>query len=104
MEAIERIERYAVRGREAFYKDELIQTWIVHYMQIMGEASTRLGNDFHKEYPDIPWRRIVAMRNVLVHDYFGIDLNEVWSAVESDLPGFRLEIETIINKLDQGIK
>ncbi len=76
LDAIAAIERYADRGRSAFEDDELIQIWIVHHLQIIGEAAGRLGSDFRLQYPQLPWPAIVAMRNVLVHDYFGTDLDE----------------------------
>lgn len=66
--AITRIERYAARGRQAFEQDELVQTWVVHHLQIVGEAAGRLGQDFLAAYPRLPWSQVVAMRNVLVHD------------------------------------
>lgn len=72
LEAIERIEKYAAQGREAFAQDELIQTWIVHHLQIIGEACRALPTDFRKRYPEIPWAQIIGMRHILVHHYFGI--------------------------------
>ncbi|MBL2912045.1 DUF86 domain-containing protein, partial [Klebsiella pneumoniae] len=66
LEAIARIERYASRGREAFEHDELIQVWIFHHIQIIGEAAANLGRDFHEAHQEVPWPQIVAMRNVLV--------------------------------------
>lgn len=99
LEAIERIERYAARGRRAFEEDELIQTWVIHHLQIIGEAAARLDRDFHDAHPDIPWAEIVAMRNILVHDYFGIDLEEIWSAIERDLPGLKAALRTLLDAL-----
>lgn len=96
LEAIARIERYAARGREAFEKDELIQVWILHHLQIIGEAAARLGREFHETHPEVPWREIVAMRNVLVHEYFGVDLNELWRTVERDLPALKHAIEALL--------
>ncbi|RME90733.1 MAG: DUF86 domain-containing protein, partial [Verrucomicrobia bacterium] len=92
LEAIARIERYASRGREAFERDELIQVWIFHHIQIIGEAAANLGRDFHEAHPEVPWPQIVAMRNVLVHEYFGVDLREVWKTVERDLPALKLAV------------
>lgn len=86
LEAIERIQKYAARGRDAFEHDELIQNWIVHHLQVIGEAAANISSDFTDAHPEIPWPKIVGMRNILVHHYFGIDLNVVWSAVENDLP------------------
>lgn len=77
LEAIEHIERYAGKGRADFEGEELIQIWMVHHLQIIGEAAVRLGREFHDRYPVVPWAQVVAMRNILVHEYFGVDLEGV---------------------------
>jgi uncharacterized protein with HEPN domain len=77
LDAIARIARYAARGQEAFEHDELIQVRIVHHLQVIGEAAAQLGRKFHDAHPAVPWPQIVAMRNVLVRAYFGVDLAEV---------------------------
>lgn len=99
LEAIDRIERYAKRGRKAFEKDELIQTWIVHHLQIIGEAASKLDQEFRKIYQEVPWPQIIAMRNVIAHEYFGIDLDEVWQVVVKDLP----ELKRKLNKICDGL-
>lgn len=99
LDAIAAIERYAGRGRSAFEDDELIQIWIVHHLQIIGEAAGRLGSDFHMVHPQLPWPAIVAMRNVLVHDYFGIDLDEVWRTVERDVPTLKDAVTDLLEEL-----
>ena len=99
LEAIERTEKYAARGRHVFDRDELIQIWVIHHVQIIGEAAGKLSGGVRERHPEVPWARIVAMRNVLVHDYFGIDLNEVWSAVEHDLPDLKRKVEAIVQEL-----
>src|ERR1051325_3466612 len=85
-EAIARIEKYAVRGREAFESDELIQNWMVSHLQIIGEAARSFPEEFRTDHTEIPWTQIIGMRNILVHEYFGIDQEIVWSVVEKDLP------------------
>jgi uncharacterized protein with HEPN domain len=70
LEAIEHIERYAAKGRKAFYEDELIQTWIIHHFQIIGVAASKLSRDFRNAYRDIAWAQIVAMRHIITHEYF----------------------------------
>jgi uncharacterized protein with HEPN domain len=103
LDAIAKIERYAARGREAFEQEELIQTWVLYHIQLIGEAVAQLGKGFHESYPEIPWAQIVAMRNVLVHEYFGVDLQEVWRTVERDLPVLKHQIEALLKRLeDQG--
>jgi uncharacterized protein with HEPN domain len=99
LEAIERIEKYAEEGKDSFEADELIQTWIVHHITIIGEACRTVSDDFQARYANVPWADIVAMRNILVHHYFGIDLDAVWSVVERDLPELKLNIQTILKGL-----
>ena len=101
LEAIERIERYAAKGRGEFEKDELIQTWVVHHLQIVGEAAAKLGSDFHEQHASIPWPQVVAMRNVLVHDYFGVDLEEIWRVVERDLPDLKNKLKRLADQLEE---
>lgn len=98
LEAIERIERYSKKGRKEFGKSELLQTWIVHHLQIIGEASRKLSNAARKTYPEIPWAQIIAMRNILVHDYFGVDTEEVWAAVKKDIPRLKGALKSILKK------
>ena len=71
IEAIDRIERYAARGRDVFDDDELIQNWFIRHLQILGEAARALPDEIRQKAPDIEWRKITGMRHVLVHDYFG---------------------------------
>lgn len=98
LEAIERIELVASRGRAAFDGDEMIQVWILHYIQIVGEASRALSASLRDRHPEVPWAQIIGMRHLLVHDYFGIDLDEVWAVVERDLPLLRKQVETILTE------
>jgi uncharacterized protein with HEPN domain len=96
MDAIERIEKYAVRGQQAFEQDELIQTWIVHYLEVIGEAVRGLSEVFRHRHPDLPWSQIIGMRNVLVHGYFDIDTALVWAAVAQDLPVLKQRVAAIL--------
>ncbi len=100
--AIEQIEKYRAHGRAAFDQDELIQVWMVHHLQIIGEATAQLGRDFHEAYPYASWAQIVAMRNILVHQYSGVDLNEIWNAVEHDVPALRQAVERLLHTLDSA--
>ncbi len=77
LDAVANIERYSVRGRQAFENDELIQNWFVRHLQIMGEAAYALPKELRDREPDIPWTEIIGMRHILVHDYFVIDTDIV---------------------------
>jgi uncharacterized protein with HEPN domain len=95
-EAIENIKKYSIKGRNTFEKEELVQNWIIHHLQIIGEAAAKISDDFQEQHPDIPWLQVIGMRNILVHDYFRIDINAVWSVVENDLPRLEQYIETLL--------
>ena len=74
LEAIERIERYASPGRPEFHGDDLVQTWVVHHLMIIGEACRALSPDFRAAHPEEVWAEAAGLRNVIVRQYFGIDL------------------------------
>lgn len=88
-------------GCAAFMRDELIQNWMVHHLQIIGEAVRCLPDSFREKYPDIPWSKIIGMRNILTHQYFGIDVDVVWAVIENDLPDLKDKITRILQKLDE---
>jgi uncharacterized protein with HEPN domain len=95
-EAIAAIERHAGTGRHAFEADELIQIWVIHHLQIIGEAVRALSEDFRARNSQVNWAGIIGARNVLVHQYFGIDWDVVWTVVQSDLPVLKRQIEEIL--------
>lgn len=72
---------------------------MVHHIQIIGEAANKLPDSFRRAHPEVPWSLIIKMRHVLVHDYFGIDLGEVWAAVEHDLPDLKRKVNAILREL-----
>lgn len=96
VEAIENIQRYTAAGRDVFEKDELVQSWCLRHLQIIGEAARSLPEETRKSIPQIPWSDIVGMRHVLVHNYFGIDTELVWNVVENQLGILKTAIETFL--------
>jgi uncharacterized protein with HEPN domain len=99
LEAISAIERYLDRGRAAFERDELLQGWFVRHLQVIGEAARALPERVRAMAPDIPWPKIIGMRNVLVHGYFEIDTVIVWEAATRDLPALKHSIEGLVERL-----
>ncbi|MEX0269379.1 DUF86 domain-containing protein [Leptolyngbyaceae cyanobacterium UHCC 1019] len=98
LEAINQIERYAIQGQAEFLQDELIQIWIVHHLQIIGESSNSLSDALVDQHSEVPWAAIVEFRNILVHEYFRVNLEIVWKIVEQDLPNLKVNIETILQE------
>lgn len=85
LDCLQRIDEY-VESKEQFYSSRLVQDAVVRNLQVMAESSQRLADEIKKTYPDIPWKGISGFRNILVHDYLGVDLDMIWSVVEQDLP------------------
>jgi len=96
VDAAEAIVKYSARGREAFEKDELIQTWILHHLQIIGEAARGLSPDFREQHPDEIWAGAVGMRDILVHRYFAIDPDAIWEAVQGSLAHIKGKAQAIL--------
>jgi len=98
-EAIDRILRQASRGRKVFETDELVQTWVVHHLEILGEAARGVSGELRERHPEVPWPEMVAMRHVLAHGYFGVDTERVWVTVSTDLPRLRGQIDSILREV-----
>ena len=83
---IDRVLEYIGSDKDAFYQSTLVQDAVLRNLQVMAESSQRMSDGLKDQYPMIPWREIAGFRNILVHDYLGIDCDAVWSVVEQDLP------------------
>ena len=88
LDCILRIDEY-VESKEQFYSSRLVQDAVVRNLQVMSESSQRLAEEIKQRYPDIPWKEISGFRNILVHDYLGVDLDVIWSVVEQELPSLQ---------------
>ncbi len=100
LEAIEAIERYLHRGKDELERDELLQCWFVHNLQIIGEAAKALPEEVRALAPEVEWHKIIGMRNVLVHGYFAIDTEIVWKTVSQDVPRLKPALEKLLEKLE----
>ena len=100
LQAVEKIDLYTEgMSQEAFMKDSRTIDAVVRNLEIIGEAASRIPEEFRTRYPDIPWRRIVGLRNRIVHEYFGVDLDIVWSVLTVDLPPLGTQIKQIFDNL-----
>jgi uncharacterized protein with HEPN domain len=95
LEAIKNIEKYASRGKKVFERDELIQVWIIHHLQIIGEAASAMSQNFIADYPEIPWQDMSDFRNILVHEYFRVDTEIVWNVITKELPGLKNKVRSM---------
>ncbi len=98
-ERISRIGEYTGGDRSSFFDSPLVQDAVVRNLQIIAESTQRLSDSLRVTEPDIPWRAIAGFRNVLVHDYLGIDLEAVWTVVELDLPTLAAAVERMADEM-----
>ena len=97
LDAVTKIENY-IHGinEEKFQSDSLIQDGVIRQLGIIGEATSKISPETKKQWSDVPWRDISDMRNKLIHDYFGVDVGEVWLTALHDLPLLKSRIKTIL--------
>ena len=98
LDAIDRIQRFLPTTMELLQANEERQVWFVHHLQIIGEASRSISDDIRRQLPTIPWRKWVGLRHILVHEYFGIDIEAVYQAVSSDFDRMKGAIVTWIDQ------
>ena len=96
LNSIEKIEQQAQKGKDSFLKDELLQTWFVYHIQIIGEAARALSEELRNNHPEVPWKDIIGMRHFIVHQYTDIDLETVWEVVKKDIPNLKNKIQRIL--------
>lgn len=99
-ECIERIELYLSDcSQDAFMASTLIQDAVLRNLQTLAESTQRLSEDFKIKHPEVDWYKISGFRNLLVHDYLGVDLERVWKIVERDLPKLKRAIEDMLQEV-----
>ena len=99
LRCIARIEEYTAGGRERFFSSRLIQDGVIRNLQTLAESSRRLSEGIRVFHPTVDWKGLAGFRNVLVHDYLGVDLEYVYRAVEQDVPRLKLACEEALRKL-----
>ncbi len=99
IEAIDAITDYTADGQKAFFSDGKTQDAVIRNIEIIGQAVKGISDDTRALKPDVPWRQIAGMRDKLIHEYFGVDLVLVWDVVDQELPGLRLQLENLHDRL-----
>ena len=84
------------RSRAHLDTDRMLELALTRLIELVGEAAWFVSDDFRTQHPQVPWRTIVATRNQLTHGYSSIDLDEVWSIIQADLPPLIMQLQAII--------
>ena len=96
-ECLQRIREYTADGRQQFMNDRKTQDAVIRNLEIAGQIVRDLGPDsLAKQRPEVPWARIVGTRNILAHQYLGVDLSLIWNIVERELTPLELAVESFL--------
>ena len=102
LEGIKNIEEFTKNlNKEKFSKDNLRQSAVIRQLEIIGEATKNVPISFREKYPNIPWKDMAGLRDILSHAYFGVDISRVWNVITKDLPNIKIKIEKI--KLNESL-
>ncbi len=99
LDSIKKIYNYIDdKNFNTFRNHEMMKDAVLRNLEIIGEASNNISDSLKKKYQNILWSEIIGLRNIVVHDYFGVDLNIIWEIIKKDLPEFEKQIQEILKK------
>ena len=85
-------------SKEKFMNEKLIQNAVIRSIEVIGEAVKNLSTSFKNKYAEVPWNKVVGMRDKVIHHYFGVDLETIWKVVKEHIPKLRKDIQEILEK------
>jgi uncharacterized protein with HEPN domain len=100
LDAIDAIHRHSWNDQELFNRDEVLRWFFRAQVQIVGEAIYKLSESFRKAHPQVPWRAVIGMRHILVHDYFDVEWEILWRVLQTRIPPLKADIDAILNDMD----
>lgn len=99
LDAVSRIEEYTKEIEyKNFMENHLVQDGVIRQIEIIGEATKRLSDKTRDNYPDVPWKDMTGMRDKLIHDYLGVDIDAVWDTVKEDIPILKNKLKDLLEK------
>jgi uncharacterized protein with HEPN domain len=99
-ECIRRIEENTKGGRKAFLSSHTLQDAVLRNLQTLSEATQRVSDTLKGTHPEIEWMQIAAFRNILVHDYLGVDTEQIWQIVRRDIPKLKAAVVAMLSESD----
>jgi uncharacterized protein with HEPN domain len=101
LECIQKIERFTADGRERFFQDAMVQDAVLRNFEVIGEAAKPLDDAYRAAHRGVPWRALAGLRDVLVHQDEGVDLEKMWAIVEDGLPALQRAIAATLPPLEE---
>ena len=102
LKACEKVSRFIEAGKDEFLANEMIQDAVIRNIEIIGEAAKQLSPETKSLAPEEPWRQIGAMRDKLIHHYFGVNLERVWQTAKVVLPPFQVKVSAMLSRLESN--
>ena len=100
LDSIKKIESYVKNMTyEDFIKDNLVKDAVLRNIEVLGEAAENIPDDLREEYSEVPWKRIIGLRNIVIHEYFGVDFENIWKIITENIPETKPYIEQILKKV-----
>jgi len=97
---IERIEKYTKRiPFDKFQRNDMVVDGVVRNLEIIGEAAKNIPRELRKLAPEIPWKKIVGFRNILVHEYYNVELENTWHIVNKQLPILKKQVKDLLKEI-----
>lgn len=101
LDAIEIIGEYVSKADlKIFSENSMMRDACIRQLQVIGESCRNISHELREQYPEIPWRQIVGLRIIVIHEYFGVDEQVIWEVIQNDLPAFKLQVARIIKELE----
>ena len=98
-----KIQQYTSAGKDVFFRDSKSRDAVLRNLQILAESAERVSSSTKDEHPEVDWRAVIGIRNILVHNYLGVSFEVIWGVVERDVPDLERNIRAIVGPAAGGL-